>query len=640
MKKGLSKSAKLKIWSAVIFVFIAIGLIFFLLSGGTLDIVKGIFRDDISNEQVRDALDTFRIKGYITIGILSNLQVVLTVLPAEPVQVVAGLTFGFLKGGLACLAGVFVGNTVIYILYVVYGHRLTEWFEHNAEFDFELAKNSPKVTFIIFILYFLPAIPYGLICLFTASLGIKYPKYILLTTLGALPSVAIGVALGHMAVSASWIISVCVFVVIVALLIVLYKNKSLLFKKLNEYVKKHNKDTITAKKCNRFVYYTADFFSKLALGRKVKVKLENKVGRLERPSIVLSTHGSFLDFIYSGRMIKKERPHFVTARLYFYHKFVRKLLLSVGCFPKSMFSSDIENVKNCLTVISKGEVLAMMPEARLSTVGKFEGIQDATYKFIKKMGVPVYYIKLEGDYLAKPKWADKTRKGAIVNATLDKLLSKEEVSTLSVEELQNKIENALYYDDFKWLEENPNVHYKSKTLAKGLENILTTCPKCKSKYTIETDGLKVSCSNCGLTATLDDRYGFTGGVPFKNFANWYEWQKSEMEREMERDDFKLEQAVTLKHSSKDGKSFTRVAGNGVCTLDKTGLRYVGDRDGEQIEKFFPLKDIYRLLFGAGEDFEIYEGREIWYFVPNERRSCVDFYTASELLENLRLKKSD
>ena len=76
----------------------------------------------------------------------------------------------------------------------------------------------------------------------------------------------------------------------------------------------------------------------------------------------------------------------------------------------------------------------------------------------------------------------------------------------------------------------------------------------------------------------------------------------------------------------------REAGAGVCTLNKDGLLYKGSEDGIEIEKFFPLKNIYRLLFGAGEDFEIYEGKEIWYFVPEERRCCVDYYMASELLK--------
>ena len=52
-----------------------------------------------------------------------------------------------------------------------------------------------------------------------------------------------------------------------------------------------------------------------------------------------------------------------------------------------------------------------------------------------------------------------------------------------------------------------------------------------------------------------------------------------------------------------------------------------------MEKVFSFKEIYRLLFGAGEDFEIYEGKEIWYFVPEEIRASVDYYIASELLKN-------
>jgi hypothetical protein len=52
-----------------------------------------------------------------------------------------------------------------------------------------------------------------------------------------------------------------------------------------------------------------------------------------------------------------------------------------------------------------------------------------------------------------------------------------------------------------------------------------------------------------------------------------------------------------------------------------------------VDQFFPISQIYRLLFGAGEDFELYVGREIWYFVPDERRSAVEWYMASRLLSD-------
>ena len=633
MKKTVSKNSQLKIWSAVIFALISVGLMFFLFSGGNLEIIKSVLREDMSKDEIRDTLDNFGIRGYVTIGILSMLQVILTFLPAEPVQVIAGIAFGFLKGGLICLMGVFIGNTIIYILYKIYGERLTEWFEHNLEFDFDKASKSVKVSIVIFILYFLPAIPYGLICFFSASLNLKYPRYILLTTLGSIPSIAIGVGLGHMALASSWIISICVFLVLVVLLIILNKNKTKLFDKLNEYMKKGKTSPTAVRKPDGLLLDFATLSTKVLLFGKVKIKFKKNVDKLERPCIVLANHGAFLDFAYAGRIIRKERPNFMIARLYTYHKTLGKIIRRAGAFPKSMFSTDFENVKNCLRVIHNDGVLIMMPEARLSTVGKWEGVQDVTYQFIKKIGLPVYVIKLEGNFLAKPKWGDKIRRGSVVYSTLDLLYTKEQIAELSAEEVQAGIEDALKYDELEWLKSHPEIHYKSKTLAKGLEHILVTCPHCGAKYSITTEGMRVSCSACGLSAELDDRYSFKGGNPFENFAEWYEWQSADMEKQiLANPDFKIEQNVTLKHSSTDGKTMLRVAGTGVCTLDKNGLIYRGERDGEQIEKLFPLNVIYRLLFGAGEDFEIYEGREIWFFVPDEIRSCVDYYIASELFK--------
>ena len=637
LAKKKTRKIKRKIFTALGLVTLLVGLAIFLFSGDNFIILQKLFRDDLTQEQIRELLGSLGYKGYLTMGTLSFLQVVLTFIPAEPVQVMAGISFGVWYGGLICLAGVFVGNTVIYILYKIYGEKLERYFKKNAEFDFDEARKSPKIALVIFILYFLPAIPYGLICFFTASLNKKYYQYILLTTLGSIPSILIGVALGHLAMAASWILSICVFIVLLTLLIIVFKNKAAIFAKVNEFMKKqaNYSSKTTVGKTHSIILRIASFISTLILRPKMKYTLKNNVGKLDKPCIVLCTHGSFLDFVYSGKLLVKEKPHYVAARMYFYKRNLAWLLRKAGAFPKSMFTSDVENAKNCVRVISSGGTLVMMPEARLSTAGKFEGIQDSTYRFIQKMNVAVYTISLNGSYLAKPKWGDKTRKGALVEARLDPLFKAGETKELPFEEVQKRVNDALYYDDFAWLETKPNVQYKSKTLAKGLENILTLCPSCGAHYTMQTDKLKIFCSECGFERTLNSRYGFTVPSPHKNLAEWYEYQKSEMEKAiLESPDFRLESEVTLMHHSFDGKKILREAGKGVCVLDRKGLLYRGTRDGEEVEKLFPLSDIYRILFGAGEDFEIYEGEQLYYFVPTEKRSCVDWYTASELLKKV------
>lgn len=367
----------------------------------------------------------------------------------------------------------------------------------------------------------------------------------------------------------------------------------------------------------------------------VRISAVNKCGNLPAtPSIVLCNHGSFVDFLYAGILLRKCSPHFVIARLYFYHKWLARLLRLLGGFPKSMFAIDLESTRNCLRVLRNDGVLVMMPEARLSTVGKFEDIQENTYSFLKKVGVPIYTIRIHGDYFAKPKWGTGLRRGAVVEAELDRLLSAEEVNAMSEADLKKAVEDRLSYDEFRWLQTRPEIRYRSRRMAEGLENILTVCPVCQGRHTITTKKRDIFCEHCGKLTSLDSRYAFSPEFRFRNLAQWYDWQKSVIRAQIAQNpQYVLRSEVELRLPSDDGKTLTRSAGRGVCTLDRDGLTYVGTRDGKPCEISFSLNRIYRLLFGAGENFELYNGSEILYFVPDERRSAVDWYLTSMLLHD-------
>lgn len=395
------------------------------------------------------------------------------------------------------------------------------------------------------------------------------------------------------------------------------------------------------KKCNKvllnIVYFAVRIYYALC---GIKVKVTNRVeGKIEKPSIVLCNHGSFIDFYFAARLLRKVGPNFVSARLYFYHKLLGWLLRNLGAFPKSMFATDLESTKNCIKVLKNGWVLAMMPEARLSTVGRFEDIQETTYSFLKKSKVTVYTIKINGDYLANPKWGKGLRKGSFVEAEMDVLFTAEQIGKMTLDEIKQGVEERLYYDEFSWLETKLDLKYRSKNLAEGLENILAVCPKCKQKYTITAKGREIFCENCGKLTEIDDRYAFDDGFEFKNFALWYDWQKEFIKTKiLESKDYKLQSEVELRLPSSDGKTLTRSAGSGVCTLDASGLKFVGKRDGEDFQTEFSIERVYRLLFGAGENFEIYNGSEILYFVPKEKRSAVEWYITSMIFNDMAAKK--
>ena len=110
-------------------------------------------------------------------------------------------------------------------------------------------------------------------------------------------------------------------------------------------MKKRAKKDALPRRADRVVLAIAAFITVLLFDTKVKIQLKNNVGKMEKPAMVLCNHGSFIDFVYAGRMVRKYRPQFVSARLYFYHKLLGKLLRRVGCIPKSMFANDLENAR-------------------------------------------------------------------------------------------------------------------------------------------------------------------------------------------------------------------------------------------------------------------------------------------------------
>ena len=631
-----AQKAKQKVLIAVCVTAVIALLILLALSGGNWQLLKSLFTNDLSNEELIDQLKGFGWRGYIVTTALVTLQVVCTFLPAEPVQVLAGFTFGFPVGLLCCMLGVLLGNTLIFMLQNLFGDQLRGFFVKQLNLDLNKIANSSKATLIIFILYFLPAIPYGMICFLAASIGMSYRRFIVVTGLGSLPSVCIGVSLGYMAIVSDWIISACVFAVLIALAVGTICKRELLFSKLNSFADKHKKASVnTVQDVNgllmSILYYGVRFYLFLC---GVRIKTTSHVKKPDNPSIILCNHGSFIDFIYAAALLRKYKPHFIVARLYFYNTILGWLLRKVGAFPKSMFAIDMENAKNCLKVLKNNEILAMMPEARLSTAGKFEDIQGSTYSFIKKSGVAVYTIKFSGDYLADPKWGRGFRRGAVVEAELKPLYTAEQVQTLSLEELKQGIEARLSYDEFQWLQQQPKIRYHSRHLAEGLENILSVCPICNQKHTITTKKNAVYCEHCGYLTSLNDRYGFTDDFRFATFPQWYDWQMTLLRKEItENEDYTLSSKVELRLPG-NGSGLTRHGGFGVCTLNRDGLTYTGSKDGEAVTLHFTIQRIYRLLFGAGVNFEIYDGTQILYFVPEEKRSAVDWYMTSMILHDL------
>ncbi|MBQ9832765.1 MAG: VTT domain-containing protein [Clostridia bacterium] len=627
-----------------IFTFTAISafviLLFVLYRNEIASLISVLVSTSMTDLEKREALSLlFGIKGAVIIGVLSTLQIAVPVFPAEPLQVIAGIGYGFWGALIICMAGVFIGNTIMFLMSRIFGNKLTKYLDANIDIDFSSAKAQNKLFTIIFILYILPAIPYGIICFFAASSGLKYHKYILFTFVSAIPSVCIGIALGTLTVGIGLYTGLFTLVLLCAALILIAKNRKAIINAINRMAAPYSTAT-KVKKPNGFIYFVAAFVCNILFCSRLNIKQYAKIKNIEKPCIIVSNHPSFLDWYYAARVFVPNKLNFITARYYFFRRELAFLLRNAGCMPKSMFSPDFESAKNTMNVIRTGGHLALLPEAQLSTVGRFESIHRSTVEFIKSTALPVYAVHIDGAYLARPKAGSGIRKGSLVEINARKLFEKGETKNMTVSQVRTVLENELYFNDFEWLEKHPELHYKCNTLAKGLENILYLCPKCGKEHTLSTKGNTISCT-CGFSLTMNDRYTFIDeNAPFSNPQQWYDFQFEKLQSEAENPDYELKANVTLRVPSRDGKHIIDSVGKGVCVLNKNGLSYNGMMDNKQISLDFPMHMIYRLLFGAGEDFEIYHGSDYYSFAPENPRQAVKWYIASIIMSNKYNKQED
>lgn len=390
------------------------------------------------------------------------------------------------------------------------------------------------------------------------------------------------------------------------------------------------------KKGNPFIYYGLLFPIKWYIYHRCRVKVDKtNIKSMKGPFILVFNHASKLDFVFSFFALWRIRMNAMIAYAYFCQKNTAWIFHQLGGFPKYLHAADISAIKNAIKVFRRNGVLGVAPEGRLSPHGALESIIPSTAKFIKKMKVDVYINKIEGGYMALPKWSNTIRRGRVdVNYQL--LFSKNDIESLSETEIFDRLNQAMQYDDFTWQEKN-KVPFKGKRFAEGLEHILYICPICKKMYTIKTKDNHLECQACGMKATLNPYYTFESdsAIP-ANIRDWYMFQK-DFEAGNDLSKVAMKSKVILKFPTTNVKGFEEV-GQGTVLLNAEGLTYEGTIRGNQTKVLFKIDTLSVILFGVNEDFEIYKDDTLYYFIPENIRECVRYSVLAEALYNYNLNR--
>lgn len=319
--------------------------------------------------------------------------------------------------------------------------------------------------------------------------------------------------------------------------------------------------------------------SKIALtGKKYKVEKINMEG-LKPPYMLLSNHMYFIDFELAALATFPHRVNNVVNVDGYYR---RPFLMEwIGCICTRKFTNDAHLVRSIYKVLRRGDVLCMYPEARYSPIGTTAFLPETLGMLVKRAKVPLVVTIHRGNYLRSPFWNFRKKRKVPLHTTITQVLTAEDVAKMSVSEINDAIKEAMQYDDYKYQKEN-GILIKEPYRAEGLHKVLYQCPSCGTESEMGSEGTEIFCRRCGKRWNLEEDgtlRALSGETEFSHIPDWFEWERSEVKRQIESGEYRFEDDVYV-YSLPNCWRFKRI-GNAHLTHDyENGFVLTGEYNGK------------------------------------------------------------
>ena len=127
--------------------------------------------------------------GKIAFIFMIMFQVVIALVPGEPLEIVAGYAFGAIEGTILSMLGIFLGSMIVFFLVRRFGVKLVEvFFTYERIKSAKFLQNRKKVAALVFLMFFLPGTPKDLLTYFVGLTDIKTKHFLLIATVARIPS--------------------------------------------------------------------------------------------------------------------------------------------------------------------------------------------------------------------------------------------------------------------------------------------------------------------------------------------------------------------------------------------------------------------------------------------------------------------
>jgi len=156
------------------------------------------------------------------------------------------------------------------------------------------------------------------------------------------------------------------------------------------------------------------------------------------PFIMVANHANFFDPWIVAHLSKKPVSIMMNDDGFKSSPVQQWYLKNIGAFPKKKGMSDVNAIKKSISEIKSGYPLLIFPEGQTSWDGETQPIFAGIEKMAKKLSLPIVAFRIEGNFIARPWWADFDRKGQI--SVCIKQISAEFVKNKTPDEIRDEFD--------------------------------------------------------------------------------------------------------------------------------------------------------------------------------------------------------
>ena len=163
---------------------------------------------------VRDFIWESGIWGILFMIGIQLLQIFLSVIPGEPVEVLFGFIYGPWLGALLCLLSIALGSFLVFCITRALGSKFMARVEQSGKYEkLSFLKDPRKRDALVFLLFFIPGTPKDTLTYFVPFTRMELGKFLLLSTIARIPSVITSTFAGESIFSGNYLHTILIFAI-------------------------------------------------------------------------------------------------------------------------------------------------------------------------------------------------------------------------------------------------------------------------------------------------------------------------------------------------------------------------------------------------------------------------------------------